>query len=140
MKCHDSIQLSTKVWPILTKKITVPLFLFFFVLSPFLFFLLFHLVTHCPIFHLFTGTIPPLAIVFCKIYTPEIILFLKPIDIYLISFLAELRIPVLTPPVLGPLGGEGLNRPPSDLIISKDLDRFCFKNRVNSIVSEHRPT
>ena len=140
MKCHDSIQLSTKVWPILTKKITVPLFLFSFVLSPFLFFLLFHLVTHCPIFHLFTGTIPPLAIVFCKIYTPEIILFLKPIDIYLISFLAELRIPVLTPPVLGPLGGEGLNRPPSDFIISKDLDRFCFKNRVNSIVSEHRPT
>ena len=48
---------------------------FSFPLFPFPLFLLFHFVPHCLIFHFFSpGTIsppPPLAIVFCTIYTPD---------------------------------------------------------------------
>ena len=51
--------------PYINKKITLPLFLFFF-------FLLFHFVPHCLIFLFFSRhpSPPPLAIVFCTIYTP----------------------------------------------------------------------
>ena len=48
MKCHVTIQLSTKVCHIFTKKNTYP------------FFLLFHFVTHCLIFHFFP-LVPPLV-------------------------------------------------------------------------------
>ena len=52
---------------IITNKKSLPLLLSSFS-SSFSFF--FHFVPHCLIFHFFPGTIPPLAIVVCKIYTP----------------------------------------------------------------------
>ena len=56
--------------PYINKKITLPLFLFFFFLSPFSFFFILFLTASFFIF--FPGTIPlpPLAIVFCTINTP----------------------------------------------------------------------
>ena len=61
MKCNVNIQLSTKVCHILTNKITLPLFLFFFFLSPFSFplFLLFNFVPHCLILIFSTARSPP---------------------------------------------------------------------------------
>jgi len=65
---------STVVCIILTKKSRSPFSFssFSFPLFPFPFFLLFHFVPHCLIFHFFSPAPfpPPLAIVFCTIYTP----------------------------------------------------------------------
>ena len=60
MKCHVNMQLSTKVCAIYYQKNHSPSFPF----------LLFHFVPHCLSFHFFPQHHPPLAIIFCKIYTP----------------------------------------------------------------------
>ena len=70
MKCHVDTQGSTEVCHILTKKITLPLCLFFLFLSPFSFFFILFLTAWFFIFSPAPFPPPPLAILFCTIYTP----------------------------------------------------------------------
>merc|ERR1711911_411712 len=68
MKCHLNIRYSVHYINI---KITLPLFLFFFFLFPFsFFFILFPTASFFIFFSRPPFPPPPLAIVFCTIYTP----------------------------------------------------------------------